>query len=151
MRKVDLEGLLNALVPHAESQLSEYGDFFPYAGVLRQDGRVESVAAELPEGAFSLDAWREGLVDRLRAGAAAGTYRATGLVLNVEVDVPGSDRVRAIRVSLEHETGIGYDVLIPYWFEGSEVSYGTAMAAEGRCEVYNYCVEPEAVPLAAPV
>ncbi len=149
MRKVDLEGLLNALVPHAEKQLAEYGDFFPYAGVMRQDGNLESVMPEMREGAFNLDAWRDALVDRLRQGARAGRYRATGLVLNVEMDVPGSDRVRAIRVALEHETGVGYDVYIPYWFEGPGVSYGSAMAAEGSCQVFAYCAEPEPVPLAS--
>ena len=149
MRKVELEGLLNALVPHAERQLAEYGDFYPFAGVMRTDGALESVAPDPEAVTSSLDQWQEDLLEKLRAGASAGFFRATGLVLNVEVDVPGSERARAIRVALEHETGVSYDVFIPYWFESGELGMGSAMTAEGACEVFNFCVEPEAVPLAA--
>lgn len=71
-----------------------------------------------------------------------GRFRACGLVLNVEVDLPGQEETsRAIRVALEHESGVGYEVFIPYWFEGDRVVYGEALAGVGRCQVFRECLE----------
>lgn len=141
MRKAELEGLLNALMPHAERMLDQYGEFFPFAGALRRDGVREGVSPTA-EGSPSLEGLREGLLASLRAGVSEGRYRATGLVLNVEIDVPGQEGPsRAVRVSLEHESGVGYDVFVPYWFEGGQLAFGEAMAEVGRCEVFRECIE----------
>lgn len=148
MRKRELEGLLNALIPHAERMLVEFGEFFPFAGVILEDGGLQSVANPAPDPSDSTQAWRQKLLAQLREGAMTGRYRAVGLVLNVEVDVPGAGPTRALRVALEHESGVGYDVCIPYLLEASgTVELGTAMAAQSGCQVFAYCVEPEPMPL----
>jgi len=148
MRKRELEGLLNALIPHAERMLVEFGEFFPFAGVILQDGGLQTVANPEPDPNDSTEAWRQKLLAQLRKGATTGRYRAVGLVLNVEVDVPGAGATRALRVALEHESGVGYDVCIPYLREADgAVELGTAMAAQSGCQVFAYCVEPEPLPL----
>lgn len=150
MRKRELERLLSALVPHAERMLSDFGDFFPYAGVLRKDGALQGLVPPpgLPE---TLEGWRDSLIGLLRTGALSGEFRATGLVLNVEVDVPGTEESRrAIRVALEHDSGVGYDVYIPYGLEGKRVTLGEPMAAAGRCEVFLECYEAPGEVIDAP-
>jgi hypothetical protein len=42
--EVEVEELMNAVVPFAEQMLNEHGAFFPYGGAIQADGAIVSVA-----------------------------------------------------------------------------------------------------------
>lgn len=104
----DLDGLLSAVLPFAEQQLAQHGEFFPFGGSLSLEGEVSLLAADPALGDRpSSDA----VLSALYAGARseAATVRAAAFVADVQAG--GSD---AVRTELEHAVGVSLVVLLPY-------------------------------------
>jgi hypothetical protein len=113
MSTEQLEEVLNALIPFAQSQLEAKGSFPPFAGGLDVEGEVEFL---LPGGAEEADSGdilgilRQGL----QSGALEGTYRATGVCLDVTARRDEtSEPIDAILVQLESE-GESLAAYVPY-------------------------------------
>ncbi len=116
----DLEGLIEPALGFAQQQLAKYGEFFPYAVVVRADGQTEMIHArpdaddERPASADVIDACRTTLAER-------------------------RDQLRAAAVvELEHAEGPALTILLPYskkWF-GRGIDYGTLQAAAGTRHVW---------------
>lgn len=105
----DLDNLVNAVVPFAEEQLGQYGEFFPFGSTVSAEGQVAMLAAdpgagERPKSQLVLDALYAGA----RSGAA--NLRAVAVVADVRL-ARGGD---AVRVELEHREGTALVVVLPY-------------------------------------
>ncbi len=42
--KADCEALMNSVLPFAEQMLTTHGEFIPFGGAMRPDGRLVSIA-----------------------------------------------------------------------------------------------------------
>jgi hypothetical protein len=111
MSRDEMNNLLDQALPFAMRMLEKSGEFYPYAIVLKRDGKFTAVAAE--PGAENPDSRRliERLLDGLQEGAERGEYRATALCFEVVLRDLQKD---AIAVSLEHLDGEAVTVYLPY-------------------------------------
>jgi len=136
--KKDCEKLMNAVLPLAEKMLREHGEFYPYGGYMKPDGGIVHVGAEdedtdYPKSKDLLYVLRDSLSEM----ADAGKCKATALVFDVRITVPGTSRKGdAIQVCLEHEDGYSAEVFFPYNMEGSCLTYGATFAQQGKHEIF---------------
>ena len=135
--KDEIEELLNFLLPVAEEELSRAGEFYPYAAMVAADGELKSVSAatgEEPEVADLLVA----LHDELRAHAADGSIRASGIAADVTLTDPDSgETTDAVQLELDHAEGDPVDIYVPYETVGNEVKFGELVTAAGRQPVFS--------------
>jgi hypothetical protein len=137
--KQDCETLMNAVLPVAERMLREFGEFYPYGGYMKPSGEIVHVGAE------DEDADRPKSKDLLyllrqsfSAMAAAGDCKATAIVFDVRVDLPGTQKKGdSIQICLEHADCYSAEVFVPYEIgEGGRVIYGVTFAQEGKHEIF---------------
>ena len=105
----DLDGLLNAVLPFAQQQLDNHGEFLPFGAAVGTDGATRMLASHTgEEHPGSQDA-----LDVLMAGVKSerDSLRAVALVSDVRLTEPPGD---AIRVELEHQEGPTMAILLPY-------------------------------------
>lgn len=105
----DLDGLLGPAIGFAQEQLTQRGEFYPYALVMNAAGEHEMVAADI-------DADRPASADVITAlietlSARRDQMRAVAVVADTHVPELGGD---AIRVTLEHREGAAMAVLLSY-------------------------------------
>lgn len=129
--KTESEALLNAALPFAEQMLAEHGEFFPYAQAMDESGKFIAVGAsdgrEHPPSKDVIELLKQGL----RAGGSSGKYKATALVYDVRITLPGSGaKSDAIAVSLNHKANYAALVFFPYRVEGKKVIMGEALAQQ---------------------
>jgi hypothetical protein len=135
--KHESESLMNAALPFAERMLQQHGEFFPYGAALDSSGKVVSVAGydgrETPPSADVIRLLRQAFV----SGAKGGKYRATALVYDVRVALPGSEtKSDAIAVALDHKDGYSVVVYLPYRLEASKLVAGDMFAQKGAQEIF---------------
>ena len=132
----EIEELLNFLLPVAEEELSRAGEFYPYAAMVAVDGELKSVTARTgdePEVGDLLVALHE----ELRAQAADGSIRASGIAADVTLTDPDSgETTDAVQVELDHADGDPVDIYVPYETEPTGVKFGDLVAAQGREPVF---------------
>jgi hypothetical protein len=135
--KADCEELMNAVLPFAEKMLGKHGEFFPYGGAMRPDGEIVSVAGyDGREHPPSLDIIRL-IKDAFVQGAGERTYKATALVYDVRIALPGDGlKSDAIAVSLNHQDAYSVIVVFPYTLRGSKVVFGEATAEAGEADIF---------------
>jgi hypothetical protein len=100
--------------------LAKRAEFFPFGARMRSDGQIALAGAydgkEHPPSQALIDLLTSGF----RQEAASGEIRAAGICYDVLTTPPGEARkCDAICVSLEHQSGEGVDVFVPYrkaWF-----------------------------------
>jgi hypothetical protein len=135
--KEEIEELLNYLLPFAERQLNEAGEFYPYAAMVSADGELRSVTAatgEEPEVAELLVA----LHAELRSQAADGSIRASGIAADVTLTDPDSgETTDAVQIELDHADGDPVDVYVPYETATDGVKFGDPVSAGGREPVFS--------------
>jgi hypothetical protein len=135
--KEEIEELLNYLLPFAERQLNEAGEFYPYAAMVSADGELRSVTAatgEEPEVADLLVA----LHAELRSHAADGSIRASGIAADVTLTDPDSgETTDAVQIELDHADGDPVDVYVPYETATDGVKFGDPVSAGGREPVFS--------------
>jgi len=134
--KQEIEELLNFLLPVAEEELSRAGEFYPYAAMVAVDGELKSVTARTgdePEVGDLLVALHE----ELRAQAADGSIRASGIAADVTLTDPDSgETTDAVQLELDHADGDPVDIYVPYETEGREVKFGELVSAAGREPIF---------------
>lgn len=136
--RLDSEELLNAVVPLAKKMLNEHGEFYPYGGVMKPNGQIVSVGAregnEHPPSPEVVDLLREGF----KTGAQSNEYKATAIVCDVTITLPGSeDKSDAIAVALDHRDNYSVVVLLPYRIADGEVEYGEILAQAGENDIFS--------------
>jgi len=107
--QAELDSLLMAALPFAQDCLSKFGEFFPYAVSLTEQGEIVNVAADPGMGDRPpsdtviqyLEEYAQSRRDDLRAYA-------------IVVDVRAPDRSDGIQVRLQHRDGQSLNVVLPY-------------------------------------
>jgi hypothetical protein len=135
--KEDATQLMNMMLPLAEQMLREYGEFYPYGGVMLADGSMQSFAAadgnEYPRSTDLIGM----LEDTFREHAHEGRYRATGIVYDVRTVPPGTiEKTDAIALRLDHESGYSVVVFIPYRLSDGQIAKGTTFAVKGEGSIF---------------
>jgi hypothetical protein len=134
--KEEIEELLNFLLPVAEEELSKAGEFYPYAAMVAADGELKSVSAATGEDPGVADLL-VALHTELRAQAADGSIRASGIAADVTLTDPDSgETTDAVQLELDHAEAEPVDIYVPYETVGSEVRFGELVTAAGRQPVF---------------
>jgi hypothetical protein len=132
--KGELENLLNHLVPFAQQMLAKHGEFYPYGGVLTPLDEMELVGADDGRGQPPSEELITTLLAAFRERASSGKCKATALIADVRA-LPSSEdeETNAIRVSLEHVSGLAIDVFLPYEVgDDGQIRYGELFARQGE-------------------
>lgn len=137
--KEESEKLMNAVLPVAERMLQEHGEFYPYGGCMKPSGEIVHVGVkddetDHPKAKDLLYLLR----DSFLAKARSGECKATAIVFDVRVDVPGTHKKSdAIQVCLEHADGYSAEVFLPYEInENGQVIYAPIFAQEGKQDIF---------------
>lgn len=135
--KDDAEILLNAVLPFAEKMLSEHSEFYPYGAAMSPDGQIASVAGydgrERPPSQDIVEPIRR----EFRKDARNGKYKATAIVYDVLVNVPGSpERIDAIAVAIDHLENHSTIVFFPYAVTDGAVEFGELFANRGDDSIF---------------
>ena len=138
MSKGELETLMNHVVPFAQQMLGTHGEFYPYGGVLTPLGEIELIGTEDGHGQLTSQAAISMLLTAFRERAISGICKATALVADVRaLPEDAEEETNAIRVSLEHASGLAIDVFIPYEIgEQGQIRYGELFARQGERIVF---------------
>ena len=137
--KDESERLINDLLPLAEKMLREYGEFYPYAGYIKADGKIVELGGDDPDTDRPKS---KDLIYVLRTSlqelARTQQIRAGAVVFNVAVNVPNSNRKSdAIEICVEHADGYSAEVFYPYQLADKEIVYGDAFAQQGKCDIFD--------------
>jgi hypothetical protein len=135
--KADCEALLSSVLPFAEQMLSLHGEFFPFGGAMRPDGKFVSVGGfdgeEHPLSADIIRLIKDGFIQ----SAHRGEYKATALVYDVRVKVPSTgEKSDAIAVSLNHRDDYSVVVLFPYRITDGKLVIGDPFAQQGEADIF---------------
>ena len=128
---------MDAVLPFAEQMLTTYGEFFPFGGAMRPDGKLVSVAGdagnEHPKSVDVIAIMKKGMI----AAARKGEYKATAVVYDVRVKLPSTEeKSDAISVSLNHRDNYSVIVLFPYKIDAGKLILGTAFAQKGEGDIF---------------
>ena len=128
-----LDNLLDVVLPFAQQELEEHGEFFPYAAAIRADGEPELIAG-LPAAEGDHPASPD-VIDACLAALAERRDRIRAAVVVADVSTPEGD---AIRAELEHADGHAIAVFLPYSKKrfSRGVDYGELHAEPGRRQVW---------------
>lgn len=137
MAKADCEAVMNLALPFAEEMLQEHGEFFPFGATMNAKGEINHIGGydgrEHPPSADIIKLLKDGF----RARAKNGEVKATALVYDVRVILPGSgEESDAVAVSLNHRANYSVIVLFPYRIDGGKVEFGEAFAQEGEADIF---------------
>jgi hypothetical protein len=135
--KVACEALLNSVLLFAEKMLATYGEFIPFAGAMRPDGEIVSVAGydgnEHPRSTDIIALMTESFA----ASARDGEYLATAIVYDVRVTLPSmEEKSHAIAVALDHRDDYSIIVLLPYEIDAGKLSMGAAFVQRGAANIF---------------
>jgi hypothetical protein len=138
MPRTVLENLMQRIVPIAERILEKEGTFVPYGAALSKEEEVELAGGDPDREYRSSGEVIEAVLEQLRAFAADGRHVAVAMVLDVRVTPPqNEEETDAIRVFLEHETGLNIEAFIPYVKkDGAAVEYGEMFAFPGKARIF---------------
>lgn len=129
---------MNDILPLAQRMLRDYGEFYPYGGVIKSDGEIVHVGAKHPDTDHPKS---KDLIDMLRSSfhemARTGKCRAAAIVFDVRVKLPDSDnKTDAVQVSLDHVDGYSVDIFFPYRIINREVVYGKTFSLKGTHNIF---------------
>lgn len=131
--KEQCEALMCEVLPIAKRMLTDDGEFYPYGGVMNEDGSITHVSAkeegtDHPKSSTLIDI----LNTRFKEAAAAQQIRASAVVFDVLIKPPGgSEKVDAIQVNLDHRSDYSVEVLFPYSISDGKLLYGQPFAQQG--------------------
>jgi hypothetical protein len=136
--KEECEDLMNAVLPFAKQMLSQHREFFPFGGTMSPSGEIAHTSgwtgAEHPPSSEVISILNGGF----RAGAVAGTYKATALVYDVRTVPPGATAKQdAIAVNLDHRGDYSVVVMFPYVFSSAgELVVSAPFASPGARAIF---------------
>jgi hypothetical protein len=115
MAQVDLEELMNFLIPSAQQFLAKSGEFYPFAASMTADGAIQANMSGTGEEYPKSDDLISILTAAFRQEAVQGKLKATGICYDVRVVLEGAkEKTDAICVWLEHVDGDAVNILLPY-------------------------------------
>jgi hypothetical protein len=137
--KEDCEKLMNAVLPFAQKMLAEHREFYPFGGYMKPTGEIAHVGVQDADTDYPKSKDLLNLLHQSHSAMArAGECRATVIVFDVRIDLPGTNQKSdAIQVCLEHADGYSAEVFFPYKIaEDGRVAHGAMFAQEGKHEIF---------------
>ncbi len=130
MAHPDLDKLINILIPFAQKMLAKNGEFFPFGSSILKDGTMIDSAAYDGNKHQSSKVIIDLLTTAYCQKASRGDICAAGICQNVRTIPPGQvEKVDAIFIGLEHQSGETVNVYIPYKKgKRGKVDYGDLFA-----------------------
>jgi hypothetical protein len=110
----DLDQLLPLLIGFAQDRLQKVGEFYPFGCTMAADGQVSLTAADTGSEHPPSTEVIELLAAGMRAQAAAGGIRASGICYDIRLRTDDGKATDAIALSLEHSAGDRVLVVMPY-------------------------------------
>jgi len=136
--KLEVEKLMNELVPFAKQMLAKHGEFYPFGGFIREGGQIVHVGVtdeetDMPKSSDQVFLLKEDFREKARNGEC----RAVGIVIDVRITPPGSsEKSDAIQISLDHQSGYSADVFYPYKKVHGSITYGAIFAQQGDGDIF---------------
>lgn len=114
--QAECDRMFDVALPFAQDMLADYGEFYPYAMKMLDDGSTQGVAIRPGKVARPRS---KTIVDTLyqRLGAERETLRAVAVVADVLL-TSNTSPMDAIRIDVEHRDGVAIAVLVPYVKKG---------------------------------
>jgi hypothetical protein len=136
--KADCEKLMGEALPFAQKMLGQYGEFYPYGYVMKQNGDIAVVAGqdetEHPQSQTIITR----LLAAFKQGAAQKKLKATALVYDIRVVPPGSSvKSDAIAVALDHRDSYSVVIIYPYTLNNGELTVAAPFAQKGSSQVFD--------------
>lgn len=135
--KEDLGALARPLFVKSEQLLRERGEFLPHAAVLAPDGKVSLLGAMCMEKDGFANSWHILPIvhEGLRAAARERELLAVGVAERVDA-VPGRGAIRAVKVQLEHKSGLIIAFFMPYTrYDTGSVAFEKMLTVFSEAEV----------------
>lgn len=138
MGRDDLDSLLNFLMPFGRKMIEKYGEVYPCAVVVKQNGDMVPLSNETGKSDPTVQEVMEVLLVGLCRGAREREFRAVGLCLDVRVTNPQSGvKSDAVCASIETEDGTAMDIFLPYRSVSSGAfEYGEMFALEAQRRIF---------------
>jgi len=137
--KEQLEMLMNELMPFAEQCLNEWGEFYPFGGMLYMDGELAHVGAKIegddqPPSKELIDV----LVDGHQKLVELGEIKASAAIFRVDVNDPQTgEKTEAVQCNLDHLDGISAEVFHPYQLVNGIAVWDSIFAQEGKYQIFS--------------
>src|SRR5262245_24730548 len=126
--KAECEALFEAALDFAEHMLAKHGAFHPFGFVMKGTGEIAAVAAHDGDERPPSTSLIELLKDGFREGAQHGEYRATALLYDVRITLPGDGQQSdAIAAALDHRDDYSMLLAMPYRLDEGQVIFGQAL------------------------
>jgi hypothetical protein len=136
--KQESQELMDSVLPFAEKMLSEHGEFFPYGGAMKPNGEIVSIGGDNGEEHPPSNELISLLKNAFKDSATSKVYKATALVYDVRVPLPGTgEKTDAIAINLDHVSGYSVIVFLPYSLKNDELKLGQIFAQAGSNDVFN--------------
>jgi hypothetical protein len=115
MNRKDIECLADEIIYVAQHLLEKQGEFFPFAEVMDNNGKITIVGAYTGEEHPKSQELIDGLISGLRKMANNGEISAAGLGLDTRITDPATNKKSdAICARLENRNAEAIEVYLPY-------------------------------------
>jgi hypothetical protein len=137
-QKLELEKLLDAVMPFAKQMLTNHSEFFPYGATMDANGKITSVGGytgdEHPKFTEVIDL----LKSAYRRDGDTGKIMACALAYDIRAIPPGqTQKTDAVAVDLDHRDGMSIIVIYPYAVgTDKKLQLGTPYAVKGKREIF---------------
>jgi hypothetical protein len=139
--QAEVQETFDYLVAEAVGALKQGGSFVPFGAGIRFDGERTHLNVDLPAEDSTPNQHIQGLIAAFRAEAETGALRLAGLVFDGQLRTTEGVSAPALVAHIEHDSGEGVQVFLPYRREGAAEVYLDAPVVER--------VEPEIFKAAA--
>lgn len=139
MPKEECEELLNLLLSFAENQLKKPGKFYPFGGVMLNNGDITATAFYDTDNEFpdSTDIIRI-LTGTHKEKAEKGEIKASGICWDAKVSLENGVQTDAMVISLEHRENYSVIVGQPYRLGFlRKLNLSNIFAQEGRHDIFD--------------
>jgi len=135
--QLDVEELMNDMLPFGHEMLEQHGEFLPYGAATKTNGEIVSVASvdgdEHPRSQEVI----ANIKAAFQKAAEEHRYKATALFYDVTTVLPRTkEKSDAIAVALDHVDNVSITVFLPYELEGKRVVFGETFARRGQNEIF---------------
>jgi len=135
--KDDAESILNVALPFAEELLVKYGEYYPFAYVMKMDGKIEGVAAynekEKPNSQDMINQLKKIIMTLAKENKIVASI----IIYDGKITLPESQiKKDAIFASIDHKNDYSIVIIIPYAVENRKIMLDNALAQKGSSEIF---------------
>lgn len=112
--QAEVQETYDYLVGEAVTAMNQGGSFAPFGAAIRYDGERTHMNVDLAAEASTPNQHIHGLISAFRGEAANGSLKLAGLIFDGQMARADGLRVPALVVHIEHDSGEGVQVFVPY-------------------------------------